>query len=96
MWIEVVYPNDKGEVRMRTDLENRNDISIWNGQLNFPFSGNQSIEIWLEVDGQTDFTLIPVDVEGPPVLPVWLAWLLAISWPALMVLIWRNISHKIS
>jgi hypothetical protein len=96
IWIEVVYPNDKGEVRMRTDLENRNDISIWNGQLNFPFSGNQSIEIWLEVDGQTDFTLIPVDVEGPPVLPVWLAWLLAISWPALMVLIWRNISHKIS
>ncbi|MDG1551066.1 MAG: hypothetical protein P8Q95_05000 [Candidatus Poseidoniaceae archaeon] len=96
IWIEVVYPNDKGEVRMRTDLENRNDISIWNGQLNFPFSGNQSIEIWLEVDGQTDFTSIPVDVEGPPVLPVWLAWLLAISWPALMVLIWRNISHKIS
>jgi hypothetical protein len=85
IWLEVVYPNDKGEVRMRTDLENRNDIS-----------GNQIIEIWLEVDGQTDFTSIPVDVEGPPVLPVWLAWLLAISWPSLMVLIWRNISHKIS
>jgi len=96
IWIEVVYPNEKGEVRMRTDLENRNDISIWNGQLNFPFSGNQSIEIWLEVDGKTDFTPIPVEVEGPPVLPVWLAWLLAISWPSLMVLIWRNISHKIS
>ncbi len=96
IWLEVVYPNDKGEVRMRTDLENRNDISIWNGQLKFPFSGNQTIEIWLEVDGQTDFTSIPVDVEGPPVLPVWLAWLLAISWPSLMVLIWRNISHKIS
>ena len=96
IWIEVVYPNEKGEVRMRTDLENRNDISIWNGQLNFPFSGNQSIEIWLEVDGKTDFTPIPVEVEGPPVLPVWLAWMLAISWPSLMVLIWRNISHKIS
>tara|TARA_B100001996_G_scaffold70824_2_gene51975 strand:+ start:1224 stop:2846 length:1623 start_codon:yes stop_codon:yes gene_type:complete len=96
IWIEVVYPNEKGEVRMRTDLENRNDISIWNGQLNFPFSGNQSIEIWLEVDGKTDFTPIPVEVEGPPVLPVWLAWLLAISWPSLMVLIWRNISHKIT
>jgi hypothetical protein len=96
IWIEVVYPNEKGEVRMRTDLENRNGISIWNGQLNFPFSGNQSIEIWLEIDGQSDFTTIPVDVEGPPVLPVWLAWLLAISWPLMMVLIWRNISHKIS
>ena len=96
IWIEVVYPNEKGEVRMRTDLENRNDISIWNGQLNFPFSGNQSIEIWLEVDGKTDFTPIPVEVEGPPVLPVWLAWLLAISWPSLMVLIWRNISHKMT
>ena len=96
IWVEVVYPNEKGEVRMRTDLENRNGISIWNGQLNFPFSGNQSIEIWLEIDGQSDFTTIPVDVEGPPVLPVWLAWLLAISWPLMMVLIWRNISHKIS
>ncbi len=96
VWIEVVYPNENGEVRMRTDMENRNDISIWSGQLNFPFSGNQSLEIWLEVDGETNFTIIPVEVEGPPVLPVWLAWLLAISWPALMVLIWRNISHKIS
>ena len=96
VWIEVVYPNENGEVRMRTDMENRNDISIWSGQLNFPFSGNQSLEIWLEVDGETNFTTIPVEVEGPPVLPVWLAWLLAISWPALMVLIWRNISHKIS
>tara|TARA_B110000459_G_C16625937_1_gene505884 strand:- start:4450 stop:6072 length:1623 start_codon:yes stop_codon:yes gene_type:complete len=96
VWIEVVYPNENGEVRMRTDMENRNDISIWSGQLNFPFSGNQSLEIWLEVDGETNFTTIPVEVEGPPVLPVWLAWLLAISWPALMVLIWRNISHKMS
>ena len=96
VWIEVVYPNEKGEVRMRTDLENKNDISMWDGQLNFPFSGNQSIEIWLEVDGERNFTTIPVEVDGPPILPVWLAWLLAISWPALMVLIWRNISHKIS
>jgi hypothetical protein len=96
IWIEVVYPNEQGEVRMRTDLDNRNDISIWNGELNFPFSGNQSIEIWLEVDGKADFTEIPVEVEGPPVLPVWLAWVLAISWPSMMVLIWRNISHKIS
>jgi len=96
IWIEVVYPNEQGEVRMRTDLDNRNDISIWNGELNFPFSGNQSIEIWLEVDGKADFTEIPVEVEGPPVLPIWLAWVLAISWPSMMVLIWRNISHKIS
>ena len=48
------------------------------------------------MDGKADFTEIPVEVEGPPVLPVWLAWVLAISWPSMMVLIWRNISHKIS
>jgi len=94
-WIEVVYPNEKGEVRMRTDLENRNNISIWEGQIVFPFSGNQSIQIWLEVDGESSFTEIPVDVEGPPLLPVWLAWVIAISWPVGMVLIWKNISHKI-
>ena len=94
-WVEVVYPNEKGEVRMRTDLENRNNISIWEGQIVFPFSGNQSIQIWLEVDGESSFTEIPVDVEGPPLLPVWLAWVIAISWPVGMVLIWKNISHKI-
>ena len=94
-WIEVVYPNEKGEVRMRTDLENSNNISIWEGQIVFPFSGNQSIQIWLEVDGESSFTEIPVDVEGPPLLPVWLAWVIAISWPVGMVLIWKNISHKI-
>ncbi len=94
-WIEVVYQNEKGEVRMLTDFESRNNISIWNGEVNFPFSGNQTIQIWLEVDGQSDFTEIPVQVDGPPLLPVWLAWSLAISWPFMMVIIWKNISHKI-
>ena len=96
IWIELVYPNDKGEVRMRTDLQNRNDVSIWNGQVNFPFTGNQSIEIWLEADGESNFTEIPIDVASPPLLPVWLAWTIALLWPLMMVLIWRNISHKIS
>ena len=94
-WIEVVYPTEKDEVRMRTDLASSNNISIWDGQVVFPFSGNQTIQIWLEVDGQSSFTEIPVDVEGPPLLPVWLAWAIAISWPVAMVLIWKNISHKI-
>ena len=96
IWIEVVYPNEKGEVRMRTDMETKNDIAIWNGQINFPFSGNQTMEIWLEKNGESDFTVIPVDVASPPLLPVWLAWFIALSWPSMMVLIWRNISHKIS
>ena len=96
IWIEVVYPNEKGEVRMRTDMETKNDIAIWNGQINFPFSGNQTMEIWLEKNGGSDFTVIPVDVASPPLLPVWLAWFIALSWPSMMVLIWRNISHKIS
>lgn len=93
-WIELIYPTEKDTVRMRTNFEDRNNHSIWNGQVNFPFSGNQTLEIWLEVDGQSSFTEIPVDVDGPPLLPVWLAWFLAICWPALMVLIWKNISHK--
>ena len=93
-WIELVYPTDKDTVRMRTNFEDRNNHSIWNGQVNFPFSGNQSIEVWLEVDGQSSYTAIPVDVDGPPLMPVWFAWLLAISWPTLMVLIWQKVSHK--
>ena len=93
-WIELVYPTDKDTVRMRTNFEDRNNHSIWNGQVNFPFSGNQSIEVWLEVDGQSSYTAIPVDVDGPPLMPVWFAWFLAISWPTLMVLIWRKVSHK--
>ena len=93
-WIELVYPTDKDTVRMRTNFEDRNNHSIWNGQVNFPFSGNQSIEVWLEVDGQSSYTAIPVNVDGPPLMPVWFAWFLAISWPALMVLIWQKVSHK--
>ena len=93
-WIELVYPTDKDTVRMRTNFEDRNNHSIWNGQVNFPFSGNQSIEVWLEVDGQSSYTAIPVDVDGPPLMPVWFAWFLAISWPTLMVLIWQKVSHK--
>jgi len=93
-WIEVVYPTEKDTVRMRTNFEDRNNHSIWNGQVTFPFSGNQTIEVWLEVDGESSFTAIPVDVEGPPLMPVWFAWFLAISWPALMVLIWQKVSHK--
>ncbi len=50
-WIEVVYPTEKDTVRMRTNFEDRNNHSIWNGQVSFPFSGNQTIEVWLEVDG---------------------------------------------
>lgn len=94
-WIEVVYPTDKDEVRMRTNLEKEGDYSLWKGQVNFPFSGNQTVQIWLEVDGQSEFTEIPVEVEGPPLLPVWLAWLIALTWPAMIVLIWKNISNKI-
>ena len=93
-WIELVYPTDKDTVRMRTNFEDRNNHSIWNGQVNFPFSGNQSIEVWLEVDGQSSYTAIPVDVDGPPLMPVWFAWFLAISWPTSMVLIWQKVSHK--
>ena len=54
--------------------------------------GDQTIEIWLEVDGVAAFTEIPVDVAGPPSLPVWLAWFIALAWPTAFVLIWRRIS----
>jgi hypothetical protein len=28
-------------------------------------------------------------------LPVWVAWLIALTWPTMMVLFWKNISNKI-
>ena len=94
-WIEVVYPTENDEVRMRTNLDREGDYSLWTGPLNFPFSGNQTVQIWLEVDGRSTFTEIPVDVEGPPLLPVWVAWLIALTWPTMIVLFWKNISNKI-
>jgi hypothetical protein len=47
-WIELVYPTETDEVRMRTSLEREGDYSLWSGQLNFPFAGNQTVQIWLE------------------------------------------------
>jgi hypothetical protein len=93
-WIEVVYPTDKDEVRMKTDFETEGDFPIWNGQIKFPFSGSQTVQVWLDVGGQSHFTEIPVVVEGPPLLPVWLAWVMALAWPAIIVLIWQRISNK--
>lgn len=94
-WIEVVYPTETDEVRMRTNLEEEGDYSLWSGPLNFPFAGNQTVQIWLEVDGQSTFTEIPVEVEAPPLMPVWLAWVIALTWPTMVVLFWKNLSNKI-
>ena len=77
---------------MKTMFENPGGYGLWESQVNFPYSGDQAIEIWLEVDGVAAFTEIPVDVAGPPSLPVWLAWFIALAWPTAFVLIWRRIS----
>lgn len=94
-WIEVVYPTETDEVRMRTNLVEEGDYSLWSGQVKFPFAGNQAVQIWLEVDGQSTFTEIPVEVEGPPLMPVWLAWVIGLTWPTMVVLFWKNLSNKI-
>ena len=92
VWLTLVYPDERGEVKMKTLFENPGGYGLWESQVNFPYAGDQTIEIWLEVDGVAAFTEIPVDVAGPPSLPVWLAWFIALAWPTAFVLMWRRIS----
>tara|TARA_B100001559_G_scaffold58905_1_gene47338 strand:- start:60 stop:1709 length:1650 start_codon:yes stop_codon:yes gene_type:complete len=92
VWLTLVYPDERGEVKMKTLFENPGGYGLWESQVNFPYAGDQTIEIWLEVDGVAAFTEIPVDVASPPSLPVWLAWFIALAWPTAFVLMWRRIS----
>ena len=93
-WLTLVYPGERGEVKMKTSFENPGGYELWEERVNFPFAGNQTMQIWLEVNGEAAYTEIPVDVAGPPTLPVWLAWTLGLAWPTAFVLMWRRISYR--
>ena len=95
VWVELIQESDKGDVTMITELDNPGDYQLWQGSVLFPFSGNQTLQIWSEVDGNQSYTEIPVIVDSPALLPVWLAWVIGIAWPSALVVFWWRVSLRI-
>ena len=95
VWVELIQESDKGDVTMITELDNPGDYQLWQGSVLFPFSGNQTLQIWSEVDGNQSYTEIPVIVDSPALLPVWLAWVVGIAWPSALVVFWWRVSLRI-
>ena len=95
VWVELIQESDKGDVTMVTELDNPGDFQLWQGSVLFPFSGNQTLQIWSEVDGNQSYTEIPVIVDSPALLPVWLAWVIGIAWPSALVVFWWRVSLRI-
>ena len=89
------YLSYKDEVSMRINFDKVGHYTLWDGQINVSFPGNQTMQICLEVDCKSEFTENPVEVEGLPLIPVWLAWVVALKLPVFIVLIWKNISNEI-
>jgi hypothetical protein len=92
--LDIVYPGERGEVKMRTEFANRGGYGLWEEQVYFSFSGEQTMQIVLTVNGEEASTDIPVEVDGPPSLPIWLAWTLALGWPCALIGYWRSVSHS--
>jgi hypothetical protein len=95
VWVELIQESEKGDVTMVTELENPGDFQLWQGSVLFPFSGNQTLQIWSEVDGNQTYTEIPVIVDSPALLPVWLAWVIGVAWPLVLVAFWWRVSLRI-
>ena len=95
VWVELIQESDKGDVTMVTELDNPGDFQLWQGSVLFPFSGNQTLQIWSEVDGNQTYTEIPVIVDSPALLPVWLAWVIGVAWPLALVAFWWRVSLRI-
>ena len=74
LWIELVHPSDSGEVRMVVPFERHPGNDVWTGEVHFPFAGAHVVEVWMEVEGLQGRTEIPLKVEAPAAMPVWLAW----------------------
>ena len=91
MWVEIVYPSEKGEVRMIQEFEKYSDQQIWYGELNFPFGGENDLEIWMEIDGEKSEYILPVDVDAPSLLPIWLAWTISSIWVFGLTYYWYRI-----
>ena len=80
MWAEIVFPDEDGEVRMIQSYKQYPDQSIWFGENYFTFGGNQTLEIKAMINGEEFTDAIPLEVEAPSVMPVWLAWTLSSAW----------------
>ena len=95
VWTELIYPTEKGNITMVGDLANPGGFQLWQGGVLFPFAGNQTLQIWTDVNNTQSFTEIPIIVDSPTLLPVWLAWLVGLLWPTLIIAYWWRVSMRI-
>ena len=95
VWIEVIYIDEKGETKMVYQFEKLSGRDIWISTVEFPFSGNNTIQFWANIDGNSDYTAIDVYVESPPLLPVPIMWVIGLGWPIAMgIIVWKVSLHK--
>ena len=94
IWMEIVFIDDKGETRMISQFEKLSGREMWVSTVEFPFSGNNTIEFWTTIDGNSAFTAIPVYVESPAFLSVRMAWVIGLGWPITMgIIFWKLSIH---
>jgi len=95
VWIEVIFIGEKGETTMISQFEKLSGRDIWVSTVEFPFSGNNTIQFWANIDGNSDYTAIDVYVESPPLLPVPIMWVIGLGWPIVMgIILWKVSLHK--
>ena len=79
---------------MVSHLDNPGDFQLWQGEVRFPFSGNQTLQIWASSNDSEGYTDIPIIVDSPTLLPVWLAWTVGLLWPTFIIAYWCRVSSK--
>jgi hypothetical protein len=95
VWVEVIFIGERGETKMIFQFEKLSGRDIWISTVEFPFSGNNTIQFWANIDGNSDYTAIDVYVESPPLLPVPIMWIIGLGWPIAMgVILWKVSLHK--
>ncbi|RZD43853.1 MAG: hypothetical protein CXT70_00580 [Methanobacteriota archaeon] len=92
LWMEIVFMDEKGETRMVSQFEKLSGREMWVSTVEFPFSGNNTIEFWATIDGNSEFTAIDVYVESPAFLSARMAWTIGLGWPIAMGLIFWKLS----
>ena len=94
LWMEIVFIDEKGETRMISQFEKLSGREMWVSTVEFPFSGNNSIEFWATIDGNSEFTAIDVYVESPAFLSARMAWTIGLGWPIAMgIIFWKLSIH---
>jgi hypothetical protein len=90
IWMEIVFIDEKGETRMISPFEKLSGREMWVSTVEFPFSGNNTIEFWATIDGNSDYTAIDVYVESPAFLSARMAWTIGLGWPIAMgIIFWK-------